>query len=152
MSDTPFDALQTRALAGVLDTLVPPSADGHLPGAGELGLAPGVAGKLGGAHTAIAKGLGALDAAAREIGAADFASLGAAARETLLRDYDRGDPGFVPGLVFHTYSAYYENERVMAAIGLEPRPPYPLGYSLEQPDLDALVAKVRGGPKRYREV
>ena len=151
MSDAPFDESQTRALAGVLDTLVPPSADGRLPGAGALGLAPGIAGKLGGARSAIAKGLAALDAAARERGAADFASLAGTAREALLRDYDHRDPGFVPGLVFHTYAAYYPHERVMTAIGLEPRPPYPLGYPLEQPDLDALLERVRGGPKRYRD-
>ena len=36
-SGSGFSSEQERALAGVLDEIIPPSRDGALPGAGELG-------------------------------------------------------------------------------------------------------------------
>jgi hypothetical protein len=50
------------------------------------------------------------------------------------------------------YSAYYQHPRVLSGLGLEPRPPHPKGYALEQPDLDALLAPVRARAKLYRDV
>ena len=37
-SDSGFSRAQERALACVLDEIIPPSEDGRFPGAGELGL------------------------------------------------------------------------------------------------------------------
>ena len=96
--------------------------------------------------------LDALDARARERGAGAFAALTDADRELVLNEYSAADPGFLPGLVFQTYCAYYQSARVVSALGVEPRPPYPLGYPLEQPDLDALLEPVRAREKLYREV
>ena len=45
---------------------------------------------------------------------------------------------------------YYADERVLMALGSEPRPPFPLGHVLEQGDWQLLDA-VRRGPGRYRE-
>ena len=151
MSDTPFTAAQRAALAGVLDAIVPRSVDGTLPGAGELGLAEAVEEKLGAMRPLIAGSLDALDALARERRAAAFAALAAADRQDVLNAHAADDPGFLPGIVFHTYSAYYQNPRVVEALGIEARPPYPLGYPLEQADLGALLGPVRARTKLYRE-
>lgn len=45
---------------------------------------------------------------------------------------------------------YYQDERVLEALGSEARPPFPLGHVLEQGDWHLLDA-VRRGPARYRE-
>ncbi len=151
MSDSPFGASEREALAAVLDAIVPPSADGRLPGAGELGLADAVAERFGGLLAAIADGLRALDAVARGRGAERFAALAPPDRADALRAHAESDPGFLPGLIFQTYAVYYEHGRVLEALGLEPRPPHPLGYPLEQPDLEPLLEGVRRGPRRWRE-
>jgi len=151
MSHTGFSEAQRAALAAVLDAIIPRSADGRLPGAGELGLASAIEEKLGAMSVFTARGLDALDALARARGAAGLAALAAADRTDVLNAHAADDPGFLPGLVFQVYSAYYQHPRVLAGLGLEPRPPHPQGYPLEQPDLDALLAPVRARAKRYRE-
>jgi hypothetical protein len=142
---------QRAILAAVLDAIVPRSADGRLPGAGELGLAGGIEESLGAMIAFTARGLDALEGLAQERGARGFAALGAAERTEVLNAHAAADPGFLPGLIFQTYSAYYQHPRVVAGLGLEPRPPHPKGYALEQPDLDALLAPVRARAKLYRE-
>ena len=152
MSDNGFSAAQRATLAALLDALVPQSADGRLPGAGALGLASGIEQQLGAMCAFTAPGLDALEARARERGASGFAELGAAERAEVLNAHAAADPGFLPGLVFQVYSAYYQHPRVLSGLGLEPRPPHPKGYALEQPDLDALLAPVRARTKLYRDI
>ena len=151
MSDSELDPAHRMALAAVLDAIIPRSSDGHLPGAGELGLARAIEARLGAFCAFTARGLDALDALARERGASGFAALDAGARAQVLNTHAAADPGFLPGLVFQTYSTYYEHPRVQQGIGLEPGPPHPKGYPLEQPDLEALLAPVRARAKLYRD-
>jgi hypothetical protein len=99
-----------------------------------------------------ARGLDALDARARERGASGLAALTSPERAEVLNAHAAADPGFLPGLVFQVYSAYYQHPRVQEGLGLEPRPPHPKGYTLEQPDLAALLATVRARVKLYRNV
>ena len=146
-----FSAAQRATLVAMLDALVPRSADGRLPGAGELGLAAGIEEQLGAMCAFTARGLDALEALARERGARDFPALSAQERAEVMNAHAAADPGFLPGLVFQVYSAYYQHPRVLTGLGLEPRPPHPKGYALEQPDLDALLAPVRARAKLYRE-
>jgi hypothetical protein len=152
MTDTTFTAAQRATLSGVLDAIIPRSADGRLPGAGELGLAEAIEEKFGAMRPFVARSLDALGALAREQRADAFAALAAADRQDVLNAHAASDPGFLPGLVFQTYAAYYQNARVVQALGVEARPPHPLGYPLEQADLGALLAPVRARAKLYRNV
>lgn len=45
---------------------------------------------------------------------------------------------------------YYRDDRVMRSLGMEPRPPYPQGFELEQGDW-SLLDPVRARPKLYRD-
>ena len=97
----------------------------------------------------IVAGLAALDALARERGAAGFAALPREERTAVLKAYAEREPGFVPGLVFQTYTAYYLEPRVVEALGLEARPPHPKGYEMEPNDLSLLdPVRARPGPRR----
>jgi len=148
-----FDAAEAGALAAVLDALIPPSADGRMPGAGALGIAAALdadARRTPPLAEAIRRGLGALDAAARAAGADGFDALPADAREGALRDVAARDPGFLPGLLFHAYAAYYAHPRVLDGLGLEPRPPFPKGYAMVPSDLGRLLARVRGRAPLFR--
>ena len=150
VADTELSSAHRTALTSVLDALMPPSADRRLPGAGELGLAHEIERQLGAMCVFIARGLDALDALARERGAGGFAALPSAGRAEVLSAHSASDPGFLPGLLFQIYSAYYQHPRVLEGLGLEPRPPHPKGYALEQPDLEALLAPVRARSRLYR--
>ncbi|MDJ0849832.1 MAG: gluconate 2-dehydrogenase subunit 3 family protein [Myxococcota bacterium] len=155
-SDTPRSAglspEQERALACLLDEIIPPSRDGRFPGAGEIGLAHTIEeafGRIPGFDAVISDGLAALDELARSRGAEGFAALQGETRTEVLKAYDEREPGFVPGLVFQTYTAYYLEPRVVEALGLEARPPHPKGYEMEPNDLSLLdPVRARSGPAR----
>lgn len=157
MSDAttpPQAAIDARALAAALDEVIPPSPDGKLPGAGIV---------AGGAHCesmvrampgldlGLANGLAALDEAARRRGAADFASLAKPERSAVFNEVAAVDAGLAPSLMFVAYTTYYVDERVVAALGLEPRPPHPQGFTMSRSDLDGLLAPVRARGKLWRD-
>ena len=53
-----------------------------------------------------------------------------AERRSLLEEVAGQLPIFLPGLLFQTYSNYYQHPRVLEALGLHARAPYPLGHDL----------------------
>ncbi len=147
-----FSPDEERALASVLDEIIPPRSDGKLPGAGELGLARYIEQAVQQSldlGRAIAQGLAALDDLAGLRGARDFAALSSQDRLEVLNEIATTEPGFLPGLIFHTYAGYYQDGRVMEALGLEPRPPHPEGYEMEPNDL-TLLDPVRQRSRLYR--
>lgn len=144
---------QARALVAVLDALLPRSGDGRLPAAGELGLLGRIEDAMRKAPDlahALREGLAGLDDLAQRRESGGFAALPAHAREPVLRELALQQPGFLPGLLFHTFAAYYQHPRVLAGLGLEPRAPFPKGYAMEPSDLDGLLAPVRRRGPLYR--
>lgn len=143
---------ETRTLTGVLDEIIPPSADGQLPGAGALGLAAAIdeaMRKTPDLRPAVVQGLTALAELAAGRGSPDFAALPGDVRLELLNELAAAQPAFLPGLIFHTYVGYYQDPRVLQGLGMEPRPPHPEGYELETGDL-SLLDPVRRRPPMYR--
>jgi hypothetical protein len=150
--DLDLTSAERDALACVLDELLPRSRDGRFPSAAELGLATHVARRLrrAPAWETVRAGLAALDAAARRSGTACFAALGSDAREAVLRQHEANAPPFFAALLVEAYAGYYQHPRVVEALGMEARPPFPDGHRVEPSDLDALLAGVRTRPKMYR--
>ncbi len=143
-----FTEDEQRTLASVLDEIIPPSVDGRLPGAGQIGVASYVEvalQKTPALKAMVAQGLADLDQLARRQHAAGFAALPRAEKLRLLNEQ-----GFILPLTIHTYAGYYQHARVIAALGLEARPPHPQGYDMEPNDLTLLDA-VRRRPKLYRD-
>jgi hypothetical protein len=149
-----FPTQQARALTSVLDEIIPPSEDGRLPGAGALGLVSAIEDavrKSPDLEPAIVQGLTALQEIAAAAGVSEFGALDREQRVTALNQIATTQPAFLPGLIFHAYCAYYQSGEVMLGLGLEARPPHPLGYSVAPSD-PSLLDPVRARPKLYREV
>ena len=143
-----------KLLAHVLDGIIPPSADGRLPGAGALGLASEIGPTIGASEEQrglLEAALDALDALARERLGAGYAALAPEDRSEVLTAYAEANPVFVPGLMFPVYVAYYQHPQVLEALGLEPRPPYPKGYEIEPSNLSDLLEGVRSREQFYRK-
>ena len=143
-----FSADEASTLASVLDEIIPPSADGRLPGAGQLGLARYIEQALRKTpelRPMIVQGLADLDEIARRRHAQRFVALARSEKVALLNEQ-----GFLFPLLFHIYVGYYQNPRVVTALGLDPRPPHPKGYEMEPNDL-TLLDVVRRRRKLYRE-
>lgn len=143
-----FSETERRLLASVLDEIIPPRDDGKVPGAGQLGVARHVEETLRNLpdlSQLIAQGLSDLEALARSRNGSGFATLPRPEKLELLREQ-----AFVLPLTFHACAGYYQDSRVVEALGLETRPPHPEGYPVEESDLTLLEA-VRRRPKLYRE-
>ena len=125
----------------LLDTLIPPSDDGRMPGAGSLGLADAV--RAGVPEDELAAGLAALEAA-------DFETLDATGRVACVRALEASHPAFVPAVYQSACLLYYQRPEVQAGLGMRPGPPHPEGYTLESGNLDALE-RVRARGPLYRE-
>lgn len=144
---------QRRALAAVLDAIVPPCPDRGLPGAGELGVGEAIEENLRehpSLHAPLVEGLARLEARAAEVASHPFAEIDAGVRRAVLDAVSGELPAFLGPLLLQTYTVYYRHPRVLEALGLEGRPPHPEGYTLPPTDL-SLLDPVRRRAPFYRE-
>ena len=152
--DTPgFTADEERMLTGLLDAIIPGSADGRLPAAGTLGLVRHIARMVEQTpmlRPVVAYGLSTLDDLARKRAPAGWQGLSAEEQTAVLKQFTDEDQFFLPAFLFLAYSGYYTDARVVEALGLEPRPPHPTGYTMEPDDL-SILDPVRRRGKMYRD-
>jgi hypothetical protein len=141
---------ERAAFAALLDEVIPPSPERGLPGAGEIGLAGEIDAAAPDLRPVLRQGLAALDEKARTRGLARFTDLARPERAAALGELVAQDPGFLPGIVYHTYARYYQQPPVLEALGLEARPPFPGGYPLEPLDPERL-AQIRARPRLWRD-
>lgn len=153
MIDGTLSPEESEMLRGLLDVVVPPSADGRLPGAGELDLVDHVvrvSRQMPMLRPVLDYGLTTLAELAGSRRAGGWASLSLAERTALLEEFTRSDQFFLPAFLFLAYSGYYQHPRVVTALGLEPRAPHPHGYAMPPDDL-TLLERVRARGRLYRE-
>jgi len=80
-----------------------------------------------------------------------FADRAPAQREVVAAQLREAGGEALIGLSRVILQCYYRDDRVMRSLGLEPRPPFPQGFEVEQGDW-SLLDPVRARPKLYREV
>ncbi len=144
---------QRRALAPVLDGFIPRSADGVMPGAGELDLGGDLdlaLQRVPEMHAAVVASLAALDRLAQKRGAPRFTALSSEQQTDVLGELSCSEHAFPPMLMIYAFGCYYKHPNVLAHYGLEARPPHPKGYQIEPIDL-TLLAPVRTRGAIYRE-
>jgi len=138
---SPVQALTLDALAQLI---IPPSADGKRPGGGEIGFVDHV--QQMGDTTWLLAGLDGLEAAAQEQHGLPFAELDAAQRLAIVEPQKRKQFRFYGELANQLMLCYYQHERVLPAIGMEARAPFPLGYYPIDGDLSLLEPVYERGP------
>jgi hypothetical protein len=79
-----------------------------------------------------------------------FAALDAARAETVAKTFLGSESPAVAALGRVILQCYYRDDRVLRSLGVEPRPPFPKGHTLEQGDWSLLDA-VRGRPRLWRD-
>ena len=144
-----FSPAEADLLRDLLDEIVPPSADGRLPGAGALGLARHIMAAVEqnlDLRPTIVQGLATVRQLGERAGAGSFKSLAPSERARVLAEVETAEPAFVPTLTFHTYVAYYQNPNVLEGLGLDPRPPHPRGHEMPTDDLSLLNVVRRRSP------
>ena len=99
---------------------------------------------------ALREDLGRLDRLAVERSGAAFARLTDSDRARVVEEIRRAEPGFLEYLALQAATCYYQDDRVLLSLGVEPRPPFPKGYEVASGDL-SLLDPVRKRGKLYRD-
>ena len=141
---SPAEARDLRCIAGMM---VPASAEFGVPGADDAIIFADIVASLGRDFGHVRQALGELG----EPAGGAFAELDFARRAAALASLRaRGGP-VVAALARVILQCYYRDDRVVQSLGLEPRPPFPRGHTLEQGDW-TLLDPVRTRPKMWRDV
>ena len=136
-----LSATEIRDLGNIAGAMIPESTALGMPGADDPAILADLVRSLGRDLPVVREAVAAI--AAKSGGA--FAGRDRDSREALINDYytSGGSPALALGRVI--LGAYYRDDRVLLALGLEARPPFPKGYVLEQGDwslLDAVRKRV----------
>jgi hypothetical protein len=139
---TADEAASLRLVAGMM---IPASTAYNVPGADDDAIFADILDSLGPDAALVKQALQRLDAlAGGEFADADPGRRLAAA--AALRE--AGGPSLV-ALTRVIAQCYYRDDRVMLSLGMEPRPPFPQGFKVEQGDW-SLLDPVRARPAFYR--
>jgi hypothetical protein len=150
VSASGLTSAQSATLECVLDLIVPPSADGRMPGASEVGVPAYLLAQCADALPILREELDRLDAQAQTLSGQPFAALGSDDRQALIETMRAQEPEFMSRLALETVTCYYQHDRVLAALGREVRSPAPQGFKVISGDL-MLLAPVRKRGKMYRD-
>lgn len=135
---------ETATLRRLFGRLIPASAPYGVPGADDSMIAAAIGSLLASRRVPMER---LMDALRREeaagTGADDVGALIARLRAT--------DAPAIDALALAVVQCYYRDDRVMAALGMEARPPFPKGFSLEQGDW-SLLEPVRRRGRIWRAV
>jgi gluconate 2-dehydrogenase subunit 3-like protein len=133
-----FPASQRPLIRAVLNRLIP--AGGGFPGAADLDLLDhldGAACSSSAARRMFVEGMRQIGLESERRHGKGFEDLVAAEQDAVLRHVEAEHRAFFEALVSHVYQGYYSHPAVIQLLGLEARPPQPLGHSL--PPFDAAV-------------
>ena len=146
IADSGLSATERRELGVVAGTMVPADATLGMPGADDPTILADIAKSIGRDLPLIREAMAAIW---RKSNLA-FADLDQDRREALINDWYMNGGAAAVMLGRLVLGAYYRDDRVLLALGLEARAPFPKGYTLEQGDWSLLDA-VRGRAPLWRD-
>src|SRR5258708_7506559 len=138
---------QFRSLRCLAEMMIPASAEYAVPSAADETIFADILRSFGRDAAHVLAVLRTLDDMAGGV----FADLEPMRREAVadrLRDSGGEALMYLSRIILQ---CYYRDDRVMRSLGLEPRPPYPKGFEVEEGDW-SLLDPVRARPKLFREV
>lgn len=133
-------------LAALAGTMIPASEEHDIPGADDPDIVSRLREISGPYRDSLTAALSGLNGAARETAGADFAALEASARLAFIEAFRAQAPEVMGLLVSLITQCYYTDDRVMASLGMAPRPPFPEGYEVPQGDWSLLDPVRQRGP------
>lgn len=149
-TDSPLDETQRGILLVLLGMIVPASADERKPSAAEVDVLGYIVAREADFLPTLREELDAVEARAQGETGSAFLDLTAAEQQRVVAEARAEAPAFLRGLALHTVTCYYQDARVLEALGLEARPPFPQGYDVDAGDL-SLLDPVRRRAPFYRE-
>jgi len=127
---------EIRDLRDIASTMIPQSSADGMPGADDPAIQADLVRTLGRDRPQVREAIAAI---IQESGGA-FPDLDRDRQEALINDYYACRSAAAVTLGRVILAAYYRDDRVLLALGLEARSPFPKGYTLEQGDWSLLDA------------
>jgi hypothetical protein len=140
-----LSADQCRSLRRLAEMMIPASAEYGIPSAGDDAVFSDILRSLGRDTEHVIAVLGTLDAQS----GGPFADLDPRRQDTLAAQLRATGGEALTYLTRIILQCYYRDDRVMRSLGMEPRPPFPKGFEVEEGDW-SLLDPVRARPKLYR--
>ena len=137
---------EQRTLRAIAALIVPASEEFGVPGADDEAIFADVLRSLGRDAAPVRGALRQLEASC----GGGFAELAPAERQAVAQRFRDENPSMAALLAEVTVRCYYRDDRVMRSLGMEPRPPFPKGFEVEQGDW-SLLDPVRARVKIYRD-
>jgi hypothetical protein len=146
-ADSELTSAELGDLRRLVGYMIPAAEEYCVPGADDPQIFADIVCSLGRDQSDVRKALAML----RELSGVDFTAIDestaqATARALLLREGPE-----IAALGRAVLQCYYRDDRVFRSLGLEPRPPFPKGHSLEQTDW-SLLEPVRGRTRMWRDL
>ena len=143
-SDSALTAAQREVLDALLDTIIPPAGDGTKPSAGDIDFLPYVEANAADFLLELGEILGHFDV--------EFAHCPLMVRYERVKAFSEAVPDSFDRLLSEVYACYYQDARVLEAIGVGVGPPFPRGNTVEPGDLSLLdpVSKSKTTWRRTR--
>ena len=146
MSEVALSAAESQSLHRIAGMMIPASQFYDTPGANDPLIFTDIIGSLGRDLVDVRTGLAALSTLAGD----SFADLDEARAASMLEQFFASGSTAAAVLGRVILQCYYRDDRVLRSLGLEARPPFPKGHTLEQGDWSLLDA-VRARPKLWRD-
>jgi len=140
---TPAEARDLRRIAGIM---IPSDEKYRVPAADDEIIFADIVRSLGRDQGQVQMALAELSA----LSGGRFADLDAARAEAVAHTFLASGTPAVDVLGRAILQCYYRDDRVLNSLGVEPRPPFPKGHTLEQGDWSLLDA-VRARPRLWRD-
>ncbi len=143
---------ERRALRCLVALMIPASDEYGVPGADDEAIFADIVRSLGRDADAVRRALRRLDELSLGAsGGLPFADLAVEERAAHAQRLREEQPALATALVAPVVRCYYRDDRVMRSLGMEPRPPFPKGFEVEQGDW-SLLEPVRSRGRIYRDV
>ena len=150
ITDSPLAKEERETLQSLVGMMIPASEEYQVPGADDAQIFARILATPNETLGAVTSDLAALDQASMDQYGERFPALKDDQRMPLLMEFSVTHPMFILTLVGITMNCYYQDDRVLASLDMEARPPYPEGFIVEQGDW-SLLEPVQQRPKMYRE-
>lgn len=148
-TDRAFDPERTAVLGRLAELMIP--AEDGLPSAADAPILVNILTRLGERADAANAGLALVVSISADLAGASFLTLPATEQVTVVARLRAECPGFVSLFESAVAACYYRDDRVLRALGLPARAPYPEGNAVEPTDWSMLDA-VRARQPFYRSV
>ena len=144
-AENPLSSRQRDDLAVIAAMMIPASTEYDVPGADDAAIQADIVATLGRDAAVVAQALDQLASLAGR----PLVELDAVRRVAIARVFRATGGGAAATLARVVLQCYYRDDRVVRSLGLELRPPFPRGYTLEQGDW-SLLDPVKARPSMWR--